>query len=140
TLGRRNEPRATRALAAALAGDPFWAVRAEAAKALGDHKTDAALEALVAAEGDADPRVRRSIASALGRFRRADAADRLLAWIDRGDPSYLVEAALRRSLGQTRDPRAFEALVAALGDPAESWGDVVRGAAVEGLGALNDPR
>ena len=37
----------------------------------------------------------------------ARAADALLAWIARGDRSYLVEAELRRSLGKVRDPRAF---------------------------------
>ncbi|MBX7197551.1 MAG: M1 family metallopeptidase, partial [Sandaracinaceae bacterium] len=72
-LARRNEPRATKALVTAMARDPFWGVRAEAAAAQ-------------AAEPDA--RVRRAIAQALGRFEgEPRAADVLLAWIARGDRS-----------------------------------------------------
>jgi aminopeptidase N len=139
-LAKKNEPRAVRALAEALANDPFWAVRAEAAKALGEQRTDAAFEALAAAEGDADPRVRRAVAGAFGQWRTAEAADRILAWIERGDESYLVEAALRRALGATRDARAFDRLARSLSEDRGSWGDVVCAAAAEGLGKLADPR
>ncbi len=139
-LGARNEPRATRALARALAGDAFWAVRAEAAKALGEQSTPAALQQLLDAPRDADPHVRRAVAGALGRFRgEARAADQLLSWIAEGDPSYLVEAELRRALGATRDARAREVLARSLREDAGSWGDVVRAAAADGLGQLVDP-
>lgn len=138
-LGARNEPRATRALADSLRGDPFWAVRAEAAKALGEQRVSAALAMLSSAPRDADPHVRRAVAGALGRFREAQAADHLLAWIAEGDPSYLVEAELRRALGATRDPRALEVLARSAREDAGSWGDVVRTGAVDGLGQLHDP-
>ncbi|HJL14625.1 MAG TPA: M1 family aminopeptidase [Sandaracinaceae bacterium LLY-WYZ-13_1] len=138
-LGKKNEPRAVEALAESLAEDPFWGVRVEAAEALGEQRTDAAFEALGRAEGDDDPRVRRAVASALGKWRMPAAADRLLAWIERGDESYLVEAALRRSLGATRDPRGLEVLSRSLKEDVGSWGEIVRAAAAEGLGALADP-
>jgi aminopeptidase N len=139
-LGGRNEPRATRALGQALVRDSFWAVRAEAAKALGEQRTGAALDQLLGAPRDGDPHVRRAVAAALGQFRgEARAADRLLAWIAEGDPSYLVEAELRRSLGGTRDPRAREVLARSVRQDAGSWGDVVRAGAADGLGALADP-
>lgn len=138
-LAKRSEPRATRALAKALAEDELWAVRLEAAKALGEHRNDEAFDALSAAEGDAHPKVRRAVAGALGTFREARATDHLLAWIVRGDQSYLVEAALRRGLGNTRDPRAREVLERSLVEDRGTWGEVVRQGAAEGLGALRDP-
>ncbi len=137
-LGAKNEPRAVRALGAALADDTFWGVRVEAAKALGEQRTPAAFEALVAAESDADPKVRRAVASALGKFRDATSADRLIAWIERGDRSYLVEGALRRALGETRDPRAREILARSLAEDRGSWGEVVRCGAADGLAKLRD--
>jgi len=137
-LGKRNEPRAVRALAAAVVDDPFWGVRLEAAKALGEQRTDDAFAALCDAEGDADPKVRRAVAGAIGKFRTAEAADRLVAWIERGDRSYLVEAALRRALGETRDPRAREILARSLTEDRGSWGEVVRCGAAEGLAKLRE--
>ncbi|MEQ9079271.1 MAG: M1 family metallopeptidase, partial [Sandaracinaceae bacterium] len=55
-LAKRNEPRARAALAEALTGDSFWGVRAEAAKALGEHRTADAFVALQKGEADADPK------------------------------------------------------------------------------------
>ncbi len=139
-LGSRNEPRAIDALGKALASDAFWAVRAEAATALGEQKTPRALALLLPAVGDAHPRVRRAVASALGRFRTASAAaDALIAWVERGDASYLVEAETRRALGRTRDPRAVAVLAGRFaGDPV-SWNDTVLAGDVDGLGATRDP-
>ncbi len=136
-LAKRSGPRVIAALAASLAGDPFWAVRAEAAKALGEQRVPKAFEILAAASDD-DPHVRRAVAGALGQYRHAKAADRLLAWIEAGDRSYLVEAELRKALGATRDPRALERLARALGERG-SWGDVVAAGAAEGLGQLSLP-
>ena len=140
-LGRRNEPRAVAALGRALTSDAFWGVRVECAHALGEQRTEDALRHLLGATGDADARVRRAVASALGRFRgSARAADALLAWIERGDRSYLVESELRRSLGRTRDPRALDVLTRAFASDAQSWGEVVRAGAIDGLAALRDAR
>lgn len=138
-LAKRNEPRAIAGLAQALTSDAFWGVRAEAALALGKHRTAAAFEALAAGEGDDDPRVRRAVASAYAEYRTTASADRLLAWIDRGDRSYLVEAALRRSLGATRDTRALDRLAKSLKEDRGSWGEVVCSAAAEGLAKIKDP-
>ncbi|GAB4214374.1 MAG: M1 family aminopeptidase [Sandaracinaceae bacterium] len=140
-LGRRNEPRAVKALATALAGDAFWGVRAEAAAALGEQRTRDALEALLdASRLESDPRVRRAIAGAIGRFEGSTAAaDRLLAWLEAGDRSYLVEGELRRSFGRLRDPRAFERLARCFREDPVSWGDCVRQGAIDGLAYLRDP-
>ncbi len=138
-LGTRNEPRALEALGKGLGSDAFWAVRAECATALGEQRTPRALAILVGAAADAHPRVRRAVASALGRFRSAAAADALSAWIERGDRSYLVEAEARRALGKTRDPRALAILAGRFASDPVSWNDCVLAADVDGLGALRDP-
>jgi aminopeptidase N len=137
-LGTRNEPRAVEALGKALSGDAFWAVRAESATALGEQRTPRAMALLITAVGDGHPRVRRAIAAALGRFRIAGAADVLSSWIERGDPSYLVEAETRRALGKTRDPRALAILSGRYASDGPSWNDCVLAGAVDGLGALRD--
>ena len=93
---------------------------------------------LLAAADDADSRVRRAVARALGAFREPRAADRLLADVARADASWLVEAERVRALGRTRDPRALEALNTAA--TRNSWCDVIRTAALEGLAAMRDPR
>jgi aminopeptidase N len=138
-LGTRNEPRAVEALSASLTNDAFWAVRAECAAALGDQRTPRAFTALVSSVGDPSPRVRRAVASALGRFRTAASADALMAWIERGDASYLVEAELRRSLGKTRDERALGVLTARYASDPVSWNECVVQGAVDGLGATKQP-
>ncbi|MGF1468811.1 MAG: M1 family aminopeptidase [Sandaracinaceae bacterium] len=134
-----REPKALEALQRALTEDPFWGVRAEAAKAIGEHGTSAAFEALAFGEGDASPRTRRAVAKAYGAFRTGPAAARLMAWIERGDASYLVEAELRRSLGRTRRAEARAILEARLAQDGPSWGEVLRSGAVDGLAALRDP-
>jgi len=142
-LSRRNEARAVQALRQALR-DSAWMVRAEAAAALGEQRTSAALKALVeASEKEADAHVRRAVATALGRWDSASgsvAADRLLGWIDAGDASYLVESEIRRALGRTHDPRAHDVLVRAFREDGHSWNDTVRQGAVDGLGHLREAR
>lgn len=142
TLAKRNEPRAVGALIRGLEHDAFWGVRAECAVALGEQRNTSALEALLAARYDADPKVRRAVASALGRFRcfapddpGTRAASSLIEWIERGDASYLVEHELRKSLGRTRDDRALGVLANCVENDPVSWGDVVKQGAIEGLAA-----
>lgn len=146
-LAKRNEPRAQAALAKGLSSDPFWAVRAECASALGEQSTPAALDALLAARHEHDPRVRRSVAAALGRFRAIAPGDSgtrasgaLISWIEEGDRSYLVESELRRALGRTRAPHAFEVLRERFASDPPTWADVMLAGTVDGLAFTRDKR
>jgi aminopeptidase N len=133
------EPASVEALAAALRGDPFWAVRASAARALGRMRRDDAREALLAAFDDAHPRVRRAVAAALGELRGdARAARALAARLEPGDASYFVEAEAALALGRTRTPLALEVLPRVLGRA--SFQDIIHTRAIEGLGATGDER
>jgi aminopeptidase N len=137
-LAKHDDDATAPALEAALRGDAFWGVSAEAARALGELRGARAWEALSRAADHAHPKVRRSVARALGEFRTDAAAGLLVARLKAGDASWLVESELARAAGRTRRPTAYDALVDALGR--ESWRDVVRIGAVDGLGALRDAR
>ena len=137
-LGKLDDPPTTKALAATLANEAeFWGVRAEAASALGALRSDEAEGTLVAHAGTKHPKVRRAVASALGKFRTTRAAEQLKK-LALSDESYLVEAEAARALGATRQPLAFEALLDVLDRP--SWADVVRAGAIDGLANLRDDR
>lgn len=136
-LGEDRSPPARDALGRALAEDAFWGVRAEAARALGGISDDAARDALLAGLGQASSRVRRACAEALGRRGRdAKAAEALGALLERGDPSYYVEAEAVRAYARAAvEPRAR--VEAQLGKA--SHNEVVRIAALETLASLGDP-
>ncbi len=135
-LGKKTSRVAMKALADALANDAFWGVGADVAGVLGGTFAPAARAALLANVGHAHPKVRRAVASALRNFPDAEVATALLGMLD--DASYYVVAAALGSLGKTRDPRAFDALVAHLAVP--SFNDVIGAGAARGLGDLADPR
>jgi aminopeptidase N len=133
------EPDTVRALGESLKGDPFWAVRAAAARALGHTRRDDALDLLLANIGDAHPRVRRAVVAGLGEYRGDErAAAALAALLEKGDRSYFVEAEAALSLGRTRSPRALTVLPGLLAR--ESFQDVIRTRTIEALGATGDER
>lgn len=137
-LAKRGGPAAERALVTALSSDPHWAVRAEAALALGVMRTPSARDQLaLALAAEAHPRARRFVAKALGDFvGDAPAADALARVVERGDASYFVEAEACLALGRTRSPRAGELLRRAAERP--SFTDVIRQHAFRGLAEARD--
>ncbi len=136
--GQQGGHKMEQALAKSLASDPFWAVRAAAAKALGETRSPAAVSLLIATLRDAKhPRVRKAAACALGNLRgNAEASDALVATIENGDESYFVEAECCASLGKIRSPEALSTLTAAL--ERESFMDIIQQKCCEGLGALGN--
>jgi aminopeptidase N len=140
-LGKAADPRAIDALAAALepAHQPFWAVRGEAALALGEIKTDRARELIAAALGkEPHAKARRLLTRALGAFRHDErAADALEAPLGR-DASYFVEAESAAAMARTRSPRAFERLREAMQRP--SYLDAIASSCLQGFAELRDER
>ncbi|HEY2486682.1 MAG TPA: M1 family aminopeptidase [Candidatus Binataceae bacterium] len=138
-LGKEGSPQATAALKDALLSDKFWGVQADAAAALGEVRTDAALDALIEGLGGQHPKTRRAVARALGQFRDNErAASALAALLEKGDESYFVEAETALALGKTRDRRAGGILERALQRP--SYLDVIRAHALGGIAESRDER
>ncbi len=137
-LTQHDDEATVAALEKAVRGDAFWGVSTEAARALGELRGRAAWGALALSIDHAHPKVRRAVVRALGEFRTEASAALLLARMALGDASWLVESELARAAGRTRRSSAYEPLVAQL--TRESWRDVVRCGAIDGLGALRDER
>jgi aminopeptidase N len=138
-LGKEGSPGAVEALSAALFDDRFWGVQAEAARALGEIRTEAALGTLIRALSLPHPKARRAVCAALGGFRgRQAAAGALIALLERGDQSYFVEAEAALALGKTRDERALDTLGRVL--ERDSYMDVIRAHALGALAELRDER
>jgi aminopeptidase N len=135
-LGKDAARSAQEALAAALRDEPFWGVAVEIAALLGAARATYARDALIAGLAHPHPKVRRAVANALGTYREPEVATALLGL--RPEPSYFVIASALTSLGKTRDARAYDALVAALGEP--SWSETIAAGAVRGLAELADAR
>jgi aminopeptidase N len=94
---------------------------------------------LEAAIGDTHPKVRRAVAQALAEFSADAQAGRLLSdWAERGDASVFVEAAAALGVGQTRAAGAVALLPRLL--TRDSYQDIIRVRALEGLGASADDR
>jgi aminopeptidase N len=137
-LARSGDPATLRALGDALTSeDEFWGVRVEAAHALGQVRGKESYDILAAAITAVHPKVRRAVVETLGRWKTGDAAVLLLKHAQK-DASYLVEAESARALGKTRQSSSFDALVDLL--QRDSWADVVRGGAIDGLAASRDDR
>ncbi len=137
-LGKDGSVKALAAVREALLHDGFWAVQAEAARALGEAKGTAARDALLEGLKLPHPKARRAVVKALGNFRGdAKVASAMEALLDRGDDSYFVESESARQTGKLRTPRALELLKRAM--ERESFTDVIRVGALDGLAELRAP-
>ena len=137
-LGKKSDRESIAALGKAVREDGFWGVQAEAAKALGTIRLNAAMEELLKGANVQHPKARRAVVRALGEFREERAAQALERVVDEGDASYYVEASATAAMGKTRSPRAFSALVRGLQKP--SMNEVIRAGAFDGFADLRDQR
>ena len=136
--GKASSP-AFAAITTSLRSDTFWGVRAEAAAVLAGLRSPSAQEALVEALRTEDhPKARRAIVRGLGRFVGSEgAATAVLGLLDAGDPSWFVEAEAAAVLGRIRAAGALERLSTEL--DRDSFNDVIRVGALDGLAALRSP-
>ncbi|MEZ0318719.1 MAG: M1 family metallopeptidase [Pyrobaculum sp.] len=133
-LKKNGSAKATEALGRALQ-DKFWGVAAEAARALGEIGTKAAVEKLVESfRSVRHPRVRRAIVEALGASKRREVAEFLDKVLHDVEESYYVRAEAARALGKVKWEFAEHSLKKALEYP--SHVDVVKRGALEGLAEL----
>jgi aminopeptidase N len=125
------------AVSKGLAKDPFWGARVEMAAALGENGALVARDALIGALKAKDPKVRRAVVRALGKFQD-EAAAAALAPLAKSDPSYFVEGEAHAALGATKQPLAFDILCR--GVQKASHLDIIKASACIGLARLRDDR
>ena len=140
-IAQKGGLEAVKALATALKEDAFWGVRAEAAKHLADLKLDQAVQALLTGLTDQHPKVRRAVVTALAKVKTSASYQALSQVVATGDPSYYVEAAAVRALGEvgasrlTGIPATTETLATLQTVLTEraGWNEVVRSGALGGV-------
>jgi aminopeptidase N len=136
-LGKTKLPADQAALAKALAEEKFWGVQAEIATALGESGGTVSRDALIQGLKHQHPKVRRACAEQLAKFPQdTTVAQALKAVLDKGDPSYFVEAAAIGSYAQLRQPDTIHVLSPWLEKP--SYFEVIRSAALRGMGDSQD--
>jgi aminopeptidase N len=144
-LAGQPSPEAVEALGQALGDESeFWMVRRAAAASLGRMQTDPARGALLGAErrGVANPRALAGLVAALGTYTASPDAHAAVLGYAEGHKGLEVQAAAVLALGRLRGgpdlvARSVRALETAARKPARR---AVRQAALQALGALDDPR
>jgi len=126
-------------LSEALKNDPFWGVRAEAAKQLGKLKLQQAVSALIAGLQDENTKVRRAVLEALSNFKTEESYQAVKQVAQQGDASYYTEATALRMLGKMatgnlkeKEQEVIELFQEGL-ENRSSWNEVVRGGIIGGL-------
>ncbi|MFZ3214588.1 MAG: M1 family aminopeptidase [Candidatus Acidiferrales bacterium] len=126
------------ALSDAAQHDPFWGVRAESLKALGNIGGSGAEKQILTAVNDPKPWVRQVAVQQFGKFTDDPALGPQLTEIAANDKAFRVRGNALSALGAIKAPNAFDVLTAAV--QSESPDDTLRNAALEGLGSLDDDR
>ncbi|QMS90635.1 M1 family metallopeptidase [Nostoc edaphicum CCNP1411] len=140
-LAKKGGLEATIALSASLKNDPLWGVRVEVAKQLAKINLDQAFDGLVPALKDKNAYVRRSVVEALAQIKTAESYKIVRGVLQKGDPSYYVEAAASRVIGaiasanleeKPKEDKVLKLLKSVLEEKA-GWNEIVRSGAVAGL-------
>ncbi|WP_375500012.1 M1 family aminopeptidase [uncultured Nostoc sp.] len=140
-LAKKGGLEAIKSLSAALKNDPLWGVRVEAAKQLAQINLDQAFDGLVLGLKDKNAYVRRAVVEALAQIKIAESYRAVRGLVQKGDPSYYVEAAASRVIGaiasanleeKPKEDKVLKLLKSVLEEKA-GWNEVVRSGAVAGL-------
>lgn len=141
-LAKKGGLEAVKVLSESLSNDPFWGVRSEVAKQLGQIKIDQATTALILGLQDEDARVRRQVVTVLAKTKTTESYDALKELLSKGDASYYTEAAIARSIGcivsatlKYKEPEVIDLLNGVLQERA-GWNEVVRSGAIGGLSQM----
>ncbi|MEH2389445.1 MAG: M1 family metallopeptidase [Nostoc sp.] len=140
-LAKKGGLEATIALSATLKNERLWSVRVEVAKQLAKINLDQAFDGLVLGLKDKNAYVRRSVVEALAQIKTAESYKVVKGLVQKGDPSYYVEAAASRVIGaiasanledKPKEDKVLKLLKSVLEEKA-SLNEVVRSGAIAGL-------
>lgn len=144
SLAKKGGLEAVKALSDSLQKEGFWGVRVEVAKQLAEVKLDRAFEALAIGLKDGDTRVRRAVVEALSKIKTKKSYQAIVPLIEKGDPSYYVEAAAAQAIGtichsnlvdKPDEETVLQQLKSVLVNKA-GWNEVVRSGAISGLSQM----
>jgi len=142
-LSQKGGLEVVKVLSQALRSDSFWGVRAEVSKCLAAVKLDQTFDALLTGLKDEDARVRRAVVEAVGNIKTHESYKALKPLVEKGDPSYYVEAAAARTLGgiaasnlggQPKPDKVIKLYKSLL--KASSWNETLRSGAIAGLSQM----
>ena len=135
-IARWSSAKACEALETAFRRETFWGIQNEIAQALSSMKSRQAFEVLKRCLAKAtNVKAQRGIVAALGEFRQPETVSLVRTFLS-DKKSYSVPAEAARTLGRTKQPEALAIIKKFL--ELESWNDVIRSDAVEGLVHLQD--
>lgn len=136
-LKSRKSAAAIQALGEAALKDRVADLRVEAVNALAELQTEEAKTMLLQAIKDQESKVRNAAIKGLAKFKDEKLAN-LFIEVMNHDASYFAVAAAAEALGETRSPKAFDALMQGL--KTESWQNTIQAGVLKGLAALKDSR
>lgn len=122
------------ALSTASRKDSFWAVRAEAIRALAQIGGAAAQEQIVSALGDDSVAVRRAVADAMGRFKDDPGMVARIERLYREDKAWRVRQSALAALARQKPANAADSLQNAV--ETESPDNILRNQALQSFGGL----
>lgn len=140
-IASKGSLEAVSALAQALEHDPFWGVRAETAEKLAAIKLDQAAAALMQGLEDKESRVRRAVVNSLSDIKTLTSYKALKSIVEKGDPSYYVEATAIRAFGKvaasdlngkSKEAKALKLLGTILKERS-GWNEIIRSGAIGAL-------
>jgi aminopeptidase N len=143
-LAKKGGLEAVKALSTALQHDLFWGVRVEVSRQLAEIKLDQVREGLIVGLQDNDARVRRAVVSAIATLKTEDSYKILKPLVEKGDPSYYVEAATITALGtvaasplidKSKQDKGLKLLKSVLKERA-GWNEIVRSGAIAALSQM----
>ncbi len=135
SLSKEASVKAVDALYNAVLKDLFYGVSIEAAKSMGEIKTDYAKEMLLKLlDVKLDPRVRRNVIDSLGNYKGDDIAEKLIKILDDKNEAYSVRAAAARVLGKIKYSKAVDILKKYLDE--KSYDYVITKGVLEGLAEI----
>lgn len=142
-LAKKGGLEAVKALHQGIKHDSVWGVRIELIKQLATIQLDQVSDLLIESLSDSDPRVRRAAVEGLTHCKTVASGNALMTLLEKGDPSYYVEAAAAQGVGTMAGvggSLSTEVVIPLLHHVLRhrsGWNEVVRSGAIRGLSRMN---
>jgi aminopeptidase N len=134
-LAKETSRRAIDSLASAVEKDKFYGVSREAARSLGDIRTEYAKEKLLyLLDKVENHRVRAEIVRSLRNYKGKDVAERLIKILEDRGEAYTTRANAAEAIGKIRYEKAYDILIKYLEEPSHRY--IITKGVLSGLSEL----